>query len=158
VIAEEATLGIRDLLHGDTGVEIEGAQHVIEAVARAAASLLVLLAGGGSVTIEGVGAVGRGGALPNAPVAVDKVVVQEEGRVAGRRAHVVLDAAADGVVAEAVHAQEDALLHLIGSAGIDIAAGDLAGDLLVAAARQAVVGVPAAGADMQGGRSKLLAR
>ena len=147
VVAQEAALGVHDLVERDALRQAHAAQHVVER-GRLAVVAAVLRRGAADRVGPGAGV----GALPDAVVAVDEGVVQEEDGVLRRRLHVGHDPT-DGVVAVRVGAQERAVVHVlkvvVRVARVDEARRDRRARLLVDAARQAVLRVRAAGTDIE---------
>lgn len=141
-IAKKVALGIHNLFPQNTGIEPQRRQSIIKTGLDTSLRLLLLLARRRSISANGKRALGGQSLLPNPPVSIDHGMVQEERRIARRSIHIVHHVAANSVVSEPVHTQEQALLHAIkGSirlAGLDITCCDLRRRLLVAAPGETV--------------------
>jgi hypothetical protein len=154
VVAQEATLGIHNLIGRDIRIKSQRGENIVEC--RRLATTAAILS---RIASYGISTIRRIRALPDTPIAIDKPVMQEESRIAGGRLHVAHDTA-DRVVPVPVGSGVAAALHVVevgvGITGINEARRHSRRCLLVDTPGQTVVGVTASGTDMELGIGELL--
>lgn len=151
LVAEGRALGVEDIPDADSGAEVVDVDSSVEA------QLVALAVSAGDLSDAGVAAV----VLPDAEVAVDKSVVQEEDRVGGRGVGVLHDRA-NTVVAPSVGTTLSAGGHIgVGGtrvAGIDDGGARVGSLGVITVTGETVTLVARAGTDVDGETSELAVR